>query len=69
MKVGLITMHNVCNYGAVLQTYALMKQIENINGSCEIINYVPPIRKGLRNYFPNEDLPFYRTLLSWIKYR
>lgn len=41
MKVGIITFHWAANYGAVLQTYALQKAIENIGGEVEIIDYVP----------------------------
>lgn len=39
MKVGIITFHRAINYGAVLQTLALQKTIENLNSDVEIIDY------------------------------
>lgn len=51
-RTGLITMHNVCNMGAVLQAYALQARIEMLGSSCEIINYIPNVRRGIRNYVP-----------------
>ena len=41
MKVGIITYHNVINYGAVLQALALQESIKELGGEPEIINYTP----------------------------
>ncbi len=41
MKVSLITMHKAINYGAVLQTYATVKYLENLNYDVEVIDYIP----------------------------
>ena len=38
-NVGLLTFHQVANYGAVLQCYALRKAIEESNYNCAVINY------------------------------
>ncbi|MFP3515255.1 polysaccharide pyruvyl transferase family protein [Pseudomonas sp. SIMBA_077] len=38
MKIGLITIHNSCNYGAVLQTFATQETLKKY-GRVEIINY------------------------------
>lgn len=38
MKLGLVTIHNVSNYGAVLQAFALQEVLSR-KGSVEIINY------------------------------
>lgn len=68
-KVGLITMHNVFNMGAVLQSYALQRTINEQGAECKIIDYVPNLRKGYRNYFPkNQGLNKMRRLASWIKW-
>lgn len=40
-KVGILTFHYNYNYGANLQAYALMKSIETLGYSVEIIDYVP----------------------------
>lgn len=39
MKTGIITFHQALNYGAVLQTYALQKTIQNMGSDCEVIDY------------------------------
>lgn len=39
MKAGIITFHNVINYGATLQALALQKTIEKFDVSTEIIDY------------------------------
>ena len=39
MKVDVITLHNVKNYGSALQTYATQKTLENLGCEVEIINY------------------------------
>ena len=38
-KAGILTFHRASNYGAILQTYALQKTIENLGYSSEIIDY------------------------------
>lgn len=39
MKVDLITLHNVKNYGSVLQTYATQTILEKLGCEVEVINY------------------------------
>lgn len=39
MRIGIITHHNVPNYGAVLQAYALQHTIMTMGYDCEIIDY------------------------------
>ena len=39
MKLGIITMHNVLNYGSALQAYALQRALDNIGIENEIIDY------------------------------
>jgi hypothetical protein len=41
MEIKTITCHDVYNYGATLQAYALMKFLQNKNHDVEIINYKP----------------------------
>lgn len=42
MKIGIITFHRACNYGAVLQCYALLKTLENQGHIVEVIDYRQP---------------------------
>ena len=39
MKIGIITFHRPINYGAVLQTVALSRKINDMGGEAEIIDY------------------------------
>ncbi|TAH72108.1 MAG: polysaccharide pyruvyl transferase family protein [Anaerolineaceae bacterium] len=47
MKVGVVTFHSANNYGAVLQTWALQKVLEDLNITTGVINYHPDIIDGL----------------------
>lgn len=39
MRIGILTFHNTTNYGAIFQTYALQKYINNKGVKCEVIDY------------------------------
>ena len=39
MKVGILTFHNIPNYGAALQAVALCNAVSKLGLECEIINY------------------------------
>lgn len=41
LKIGIMTYHRFRNYGSVLQSYALMKYLQNKGHDVCIINYVP----------------------------
>jgi len=41
MKVGILTFHNVANYGATLQTYALFHILTSNGYDVELIDYFP----------------------------
>lgn len=56
MKIGIITMHKVMNYGSALQAYALQEAIKKIGYSSEFIDYV----------YPNN--PVHRTLIFRIRH-
>ena len=40
MKVGIITFHRAINYGAVLQTYALKRKIDELGNNTKVIDYI-----------------------------
>ena len=48
MKVGIITFHDVNNYGSVLQTYATQETFRNLGCETEVIDYR---REGQSGYF------------------
>lgn len=39
MKYGILTYHNIPNYGAILQAYALCAELRKLGTECEIIDY------------------------------
>lgn len=42
MKIGLVTIYTVPNFGSVLQAFATQKLLEKLGHECKIINYVYP---------------------------
>jgi len=44
MKVGILSMQEVKNYGSFLQAYSLKTNIEDLGHSCEFINIVPGVQ-------------------------
>lgn len=39
MKIGLLTFHDTCNFGSLLQTYGLYRAIVDLGHECEVIDY------------------------------
>ena len=44
MKIGILSMQQIKNYGSFLQAFSLKKNIENLGHSCEFINIEPGIQ-------------------------
>lgn len=58
MKIGIITLHRVRNYGSALQTYALQEYIEKERlGDVELIDYI----------YPNSYHRSKRTFKGWLR--
>lgn len=52
MRIGILTFHYSCNYGGVLQAYALQCALEELGHNVQVIDYVPTNYKHtLRSYF------------------
>lgn len=41
MKIGTLTFHRARNFGAILQTYALVKKLNDLGADAEVIDYRP----------------------------
>lgn len=71
MKILTITCHNVYNYGASLQAYALMRYLQSLGHEVKIIDYVP---KYLEHYYlfghvsPKYDKPVIRGVYNIVKF-
>jgi hypothetical protein len=59
MKIKTITCHNVYNYGASLQSYALMKYLQNQGYEVEIIDYRP--------FYLSQRYNLWRINLKWSR--
>lgn len=72
-KVNLLTFNSALSYGAVLQTYALMKALEKLNCNVELIDYrapfLPPIPTGLWSLRTNFNLSRLKKELLFRKFR
>ena len=42
MKIKMITIHNIANYGSVFQAMALNRYLRKLGHDCEVIDYNPP---------------------------
>lgn len=47
MKIGILTFHRAHNYGAVLQSYALKKYLQEIGNDVYVIDYNPSFLTGV----------------------
>ena len=74
MKISLITMQGVYNYGSALQTYATISTLKKLGYDIEVVNYFP---NRMRNYgslkqIYRDALPFHSKwkciLISLVKY-
>ena len=61
MKIGILTMHKVLNYGSALQAYALQHYISKLGYDAELIDYIFP--NGCRK----KKFSFKQKLLSPLK--
>ena len=49
IKVGVLTMHRVVNYGSYLQAYATQRVFESLGYECELIDYIYPNKWHYKN--------------------
>lgn len=61
MKYGILTYHNIPNFGAVLQAYALCKKLRSMGADCEIIDYTCQ-NILLRELSPHQNDSFLKCL-------
>ena len=55
MKIATITFHNVYNYGAVLQAYALCRSLEKAGHEVQVLDYRPEAIERQYNYWKKDD--------------
>lgn len=73
MKVGVLTFHCACNYGAVLQCYALQKYLSDAGHDVSVVDYRPSsIADGYRwldprRFWALNPVRFIRKTMSELK--
>ena len=65
-KVGLITFHRPINFGAVLQSVALVKSIEKLGASCELIDYRNPFFEKMYSPFRLPKCLSTKSFVWWM---
>ncbi|WP_394121300.1 polysaccharide pyruvyl transferase family protein [Planococcus donghaensis] len=66
MKIGIQTFHKTTNYGAILQTYALQKYINDRGIDCEIIDYSSPAITRREEPMKLKNIVSFKDLLKYI---
>lgn len=71
MKIGIITRHNISNYGSLLQAIATEEVFKKLNYDAEIINYVPncELKKNLVNTYVKNSKRLANNLFLKIMYK
>lgn len=55
MKISIITLHRITNFGSLLQTYATQTYLENVGHTVEVIDYIPEGLSFKRAVFPKKN--------------
>lgn len=66
MKIGILTFHYAKNYGAVLQTYALLSKIRELGHDVWIINRIPDYTNLLRWLYHHLS---YKHIWGWLRFK
>lgn len=64
MKVEIITLHRITNFGSMLQTYATQTVVERLGHQSEVIDFVPDGMTFKRANWPNNDVSVWKKLLK-----
>jgi len=65
MKVEIITLHRITNFGSMLQTYATQTAIEKLGHEAEVLDFVPEGMSFKRANWPNNDVPAWKKLIKF----
>lgn len=66
MKISLITLHRITNFGSLLQTYATQTFIEKLGHSVEVVDFVPEGITFKRAVFPKNNNSILKKLIRLI---
>ena len=66
MKVEVITLHRITNFGSLLQTYATQTAIERLGYEAEVIDFVPEGMSFIRGCWPKNDTSVWKKLVKFL---
>lgn len=66
MKVEIITLHRITNFGSMLQTYATQIVIEKLGHEAEVMDFVPEGMSFRRANWPKNDVPTWKKLIKLL---
>lgn len=66
MKIEIITLHRITNFGSMLQTYATQTAIEKLGHKAEVIDFVPDGMTFWRGCWPNNDVPAWKKTIKLL---
>lgn len=64
MKVEIITLHRITNFGSMLQTYATQTAIEKLGHKAEVLDFVPEGMSFRRANWPKNEVPMWKKLIK-----
>lgn len=68
MKVEIITLHYITNFGSMLQTYATQTSIEKVGHEAEVIDFVPQGISFKGAIWPNNDVPIWKKIVKFLPF-
>ena len=66
MKVEIITLHRITNFGSMLQTYATQSSVEKLGHKVEIIDFVPEGMSFKRANWPQNQTAVWKKLIKLL---
>lgn len=64
MKVEIITLHRITNFGSLLQTYATQTSIEKLGHDAEVMDFVPEGTSFKRACWPKNNVSLWKKLVK-----
>lgn len=68
MKVEIITLHFITNFGSMLQTYATQIAIEKLGYEAEVMDFVPKGISFRGAIWPKNDVPIWKKAIKFLPF-
>ena len=68
MKIEVLTLHYITNFGSMLQTYATQTAIEDLGYDVEVVDFVPKGISFKSAVWPNNDVPTWKKVVKFIPF-